>query len=87
MTIDPDRYYRRRDAAAALRQAGIPIAEATLATRASRGGDSPRFRRFGRVPLYHGADLLAWIEARLSPPVRTTSELEAPRQRAPEATQ
>jgi hypothetical protein len=76
VAIDPDKYYRRREAAAVLRQAGFPIAEATLATRASRGGDAPRFRRFGRVPLYHGAELLRWIETRLSVPVRTTAELD-----------
>jgi hypothetical protein len=81
MAIDPERYYRRRAAAAVLREAGIPVSESTLATRASRGGDAPRFRRFGRVPLYQGAELLAWIEARMSAPVRTTSELEVERQR------
>ncbi|MGH7092193.1 MAG: hypothetical protein ACREFB_01495 [Stellaceae bacterium] len=85
MAIDPRRHYRRREAAAALREIGIPISASSMATGASRGRDMPPFRRFGRVPLYLGEDLLAWIEARLTALVRSTAELDALRQsdRAP----
>ena len=72
----PDALLTRRDAAAALTAAGYPVARATLATRASRGG-GPLFRRFGRVPLYRWGDLLTWAESRLSPPIRSTSEADA----------
>jgi hypothetical protein len=71
-----DTLLTRRDAAAALTAAGYPVARATLATRASRGGGPP-FRRFGRVPLYRWGDLLDWAEGRLSPPMRSTSEADA----------
>jgi hypothetical protein len=78
-TVTPDRsdvLLTRRDAAAALTAAGYPVARATLATRASRGGGPP-FRRFGRVPLYRWGDLLAWAESRLSAPMHSTSEADA----------
>jgi hypothetical protein len=73
---DPETLLRRGDAANALREAGYPIARATLATLASRGG-GPSFRRFGRVPLYRWRDLLDWARSRLSAPMRSTSEGDA----------
>jgi hypothetical protein len=72
----PDALLRRHEAAAALTAAGYPVARATLATRAVRGGGPP-FRRFGRVPLYRWGDLLDWAQARLSAPMRSTSEADA----------
>jgi hypothetical protein len=71
-----DTLLTRRDAAAALTAAGFPVARATLATRASRGGGPP-YRRWGRVPLYRWGDLLDWAQARLSTPIRSTSEADA----------
>jgi hypothetical protein len=73
---DPDTLLPRAAAAEALRAAGYPVARATLATRAVRGGGPP-FRRFGRVPLYRWGDLLAWAEGRMSAPMRSTSEADA----------
>jgi hypothetical protein len=73
---DPEILLRRGDAANSLREAGYPIARATLATLASRGG-GPAYRRFGRVPLYRWGDLLEWAESRLSAPMRSTSEPDA----------
>jgi hypothetical protein len=63
----------RRAAAAALTEAGYPTAPATLATRAVRGG-GPVYRRYGPRVLYRWADLLAWAQSCLSPPIRSTSE-------------
>jgi hypothetical protein len=73
---DPEIMLRRRDTAAALNEAGFPITEATLATKATRGGGPP-YRLFGRVPLYRWGDALQWAESRLSPPMRSTSEADA----------
>ena len=73
--MDPDTLLRRTAAAAALTRAGFPIAVATLATKATRGGGPP-FRSFGRIPLYRWADVLAWAEARLSVPRHSTSEAD-----------
>jgi alkylation response protein AidB-like acyl-CoA dehydrogenase len=62
-------------AAAALTEAGYPVSKATLATRATRGG-GPRYRLYGRKPLYRWGDALGWARARLSKPVTSTSELD-----------
>jgi hypothetical protein len=70
-----DALLNRRDAAAALTAAGYPVARATLATRASRGG-GPQYRKFGRVPLYRWGDLLAWAQSRMSEPMCSTSEAD-----------
>jgi hypothetical protein len=72
----PDVLLTRRDAAAALTAAGYPVARATLATLATRGG-GPAYRRFGSRPLYLWSDLLVWAEGRLSPRMRSTSEADA----------
>lgn len=69
----PDTLLRRSELAKALKQAGYPATEATLATKATRGGGPP-FQRFGRIPLYRWSSALAWAEGRLSPPMRSTSE-------------
>jgi hypothetical protein len=67
-------YLRRRAAAEYLReQRGIPCSEKTLAKLACIGG-GPLYRRFGRIPLYLIADLDAYAEAKLSKPIRSTSE-------------
>ena len=66
---------RRRQCAAALTAHGFPVAEKTLATKASRGG-GPLYQKFGRVVLYRWGDALAWAEAQLSDPVHSSSELD-----------
>jgi hypothetical protein len=67
-------YLRRRAAAEYLREErGIPCSEKTLAKFACIGG-GPIYRRFGRIPLYLIADLDAYAEAKLSKPIRSTSE-------------
>jgi hypothetical protein len=76
--MSPDTLLRRRDLAAALKARGIPMTEATLATKATRGGGPP-FRSFGRIPLYRWGDALEWAEARLSAPRGSTSEIDAER--------
>jgi hypothetical protein len=66
----------RKAVARALTEAGFPITETTLATKAVRGGGPP-YSLWGRKPLYRWADALAWAESRLSKPVRSTSEARA----------
>ncbi len=75
----------RSQAGAALREAGFPIADKTLATKASRGGGPP-FHRFGSRPLYRWLDALAWAQSRLTPPMLSTSEADVFR-RTPQARQ
>jgi len=78
---DPDVLLRREALAVALQEAGFPTSYATLATLATRGG-GPKFRKFGRYPLYRWADALDWTQSRLSPVVSSTSELDtAPNKR------
>jgi hypothetical protein len=73
MTIDEDALLGRADVAKALTAAGFPVSPATLATKATRGG-GPRYRLFGRRPLYRWGDALEWARGRLSEPVSNTSE-------------
>jgi hypothetical protein len=65
---------RRRAAAEYIREKwGVPCAYRTLAKLAVVGG-GPLFVRYGRVPLYHGEDLDAWVRAKLSNKFKSTSE-------------
>lgn len=67
-------FVRRKAAAEYLReQWGVPCSEKTLAKLACIGG-GPAYRRFGRIPLYAAVDLDEFAQARLSKPVRSTSE-------------
>lgn len=79
---NPDALLRRDAVALALDDAGFPTSSATLATMASRGG-GPKYRKYGRFPLYRWGDALQWAQARLGPAVASTSELDtAPREPA-----
>jgi hypothetical protein len=70
-------YLRRQAAAEYLRTHwGIPCSPKTLAKLACIGG-GPIYRLYGRIPLYSHAQLDAFAEAKLSKPVRSTSEYEA----------
>lgn len=71
-----DALLTRTQTAAALRTMGFPVADKSLATRASRGGGPP-YRRFGARVLYRWGDALDWARSRLSAPVRSTSEADA----------
>jgi hypothetical protein len=72
----PNALLRRRATAKALTEAGYPTSEATLATKASRGGGPP-YRSYGRIALYRWADVLEWAERKLSAPRCSTSESDA----------
>jgi len=72
---NPDALLTRKTAAAALNAVGYPVAEKTLATKATRGGGPP-FCKFGPRALYRWGDLLDWARSRLSPPMRSTSEAD-----------
>lgn len=70
---DPETLLTRAQLGAALRAAGYPVADKTLATKACRGGGPP-FRRFCTRPLYKWGDALVWAESCLSPPMTNTSQ-------------
>jgi hypothetical protein len=68
------KYRNRKQATAYLRdEKGIPCGDLFLAQHAS-AGTGPQFRYSGRHPVYTEDDLDAWVEARLSAPVRSPSE-------------
>jgi hypothetical protein len=73
---NPDVLLTRPKTADALTEAGFPVTEATLATKATRGGGPP-FQKFGSRVLYRWGPALQWAEARLSAPRRSTSERDA----------
>ena len=72
---DPDTRLTRDATAAALTEAGFPVAPATLATKATRGG-GPIYRVFSGRAIYRWSDLIAWAEAQTSPPRHSTSEIK-----------
>lgn len=76
ISLEPDALLTREQTAAALTEAGFPIKAKTLATKATRGGGPP-YQRFGSRPLYKWADALRWAQSRLSPPIGSSSELDA----------
>ncbi len=73
---NPAALLTRGRTAEALTEAGFPIKAKTLATKATRGGGPP-YSRFGLRTLYRWDDALAWAEARLTAPHRSTSEQDA----------
>jgi len=52
----------------------VRVAPKTLGKYRVVGG-GPRYRYFGRTPLYADSDLDAWVDERLSTPRRSTSEV------------
>ena len=68
------RYFRRADAAHYVHEKwGFPCSAKWLAKLAVVGG-GPVFRKAGRFPIYHPADLDAWAVARISEPRNSTSD-------------
>ena len=79
---NPDALLTREQTSEALKEAGFPIENSTLATMATRGGGPP-FHKFGARVLYRWGDALAWAQSRLSAKRRNTSEGDAMDQAAP----
>jgi hypothetical protein len=63
-TPEPNALLSRRQLAAALTEAGYPVAAGTLANLAV-SGLGPKYRVFGRSSLYKWGDALHWAEARM----------------------
>ena len=73
----PTRRLRRFEASRYLKERhGLDYQPNTLAKLFTVGG-GPLVRKAGRVPLYETASLDEWAESKLSPPVRSPSELSA----------
>ena len=66
------RRYSRAEAAKFLCERGFTVAMATLSKYAVVGG-GPRYCKFGRKPLYTESDLLQWVAAKTTGPLRHTS--------------
>jgi hypothetical protein len=75
-TGNDKRLLNRQEASTFLGEHGYRVAVASLNKWASVGG-GPRFRKFGRRPLYAPSDLIAWAESRTSPLVGSVTEAEA----------
>jgi hypothetical protein len=76
-TPDPLRPLRRTEAAEYIRNTyNLPCQPGTLRTMACKG-TGPAFRKGSRFPLYSREDLDIWASAKISPKVRSTSELTA----------
>jgi hypothetical protein len=70
---DPNALLGRKETAAALTEAGFPIAAETLTTKASRGGGPP-YSLFGPRALYRWGTSLEWARSQLTPPRRSATE-------------
>jgi hypothetical protein len=79
--INPDALLGRKQLSEALATRGIPVAEATLASMASRGGGPP-FSKFSQRVLYRWGDAINWAHSRLSPSVTSTSQLQTSNSRS-----
>ena len=66
-------YLSRPEAAEFICARGLIVSKNTLQKYATVGG-GPVYRRFGNRAVYTPADLDAWIEQKLSDPIRSTSE-------------
>jgi hypothetical protein len=73
---NPDALLTREQVATALTAAGFPTKPRTLSTKATRGGGPP-YRLYSSRALYRWADAIEWARSRLTPVVRSTSELRA----------
>lgn len=67
------KYLCRPEAAEFLTERGFPVSKNTLEKWGTTGG-GPTYRIFGNRALYTPDDLIAWAEAKLSAPRRSTSE-------------
>src|SRR3546814_19975648 len=59
--VTNDTLLSRMEAVKALNDAGFNVTYHSLSAWATRGG-GPRFRKFGRTPLYRGGAWLDWAE-------------------------
>lgn len=67
------KYLSRQEAADFINDLGLKISPKTLAKFASIGG-GPEMRVFGRRVFYEPERLLEWVDSRLSPGRRSTSD-------------
>jgi hypothetical protein len=68
-------YLRRISAAEYVeKKFGLRCSPKTLAKYAVLGG-GPEFRKAGRTPIYEPLKLDEWVESRIGPSVRSTSDL------------
>ncbi len=74
---NPDALLTRNQTAIALTEAGFPVATATLATKATRGG-GPAYQKFGPRAMYRWGTAFDWAMKLLKDPVRSTSESALP---------
>jgi hypothetical protein len=75
--LHASRPLRRNEAAAYIRDRyNLPCEASSLRTLACKG-TGPVYRKGSRFPLYDAADLDAWARSKLSPKVRSSSELTA----------
>jgi hypothetical protein len=63
-----------------LRGRGVKVGPNYLAKLRTVGG-GPLYRKFGRRVLYDDLDLDAWVDEKLGPPLRSTSEGDPERER------
>ncbi len=76
MSLTPysdDTRLTRSEAPEFLKARGFRITKTALEMFATRG-NGPPYQKWGKRALYRASDLLAWAEARLTPPAQSAAE-------------
>lgn len=70
-SLPPDTLLTRRQLAVESSKIGVPVAESSLASMATRG-TGPTFCRYGRAVRYRWGDFLSWAASRTTIGVSTS---------------
>lgn len=72
--LEGKRFYRTREVSEFFAEKyGLRVTVPALDTLVTRGG-GPTYRKWGKCRVYEESDLIAWAEARMSPPRASSSE-------------
>jgi hypothetical protein len=75
--IDGETLYDTEEAPGWLTAHGLPSTASSLASKRTNGGDGPRWFKIGRLVYYRESALREYLLSKITPEVRSTSELKA----------
>jgi hypothetical protein len=78
--VDGEISYSVSEASVWLTERGLPMSEPTLASKRTNGGDGPRCFKIGKPVYYRESALREYLLSKITPEVRSTSELKAAKQ-------
>ena len=78
--IDGETCYGTDEAPVWLTEHGLPTSPGTLAPKRTNGEEGPRWFKLGKLVYYRQSALREYLLSKLTPEVRSTSELKAAKQ-------